>query len=211
MSQHAYENSAYAECGNDRSLEKPKENSRTSITRYVILFSILIAVCLVISISGLIIAVHLSLRNEDTHPTTPAAYQQNGAEPSMEHLQAKLEELEIQNRKLESVNSNLSVFIDNSQEALWMAVNKSQEASRVALNKSQETMRVALNTSQETLRVSINKSQETLWAALNKSQETLRVSINQNTEQQQQFKVSLTDRIQSLNDLVESHHKVQGL
>ena len=116
MSQLTYENSAYAECGNDRSLEKPKENSRTSITRYVILFSILIAVCLVVSISGLIIAVHLSFRNEGTHSTTPAAYLQNDTEPTMKHLLAQLEEIKIENKKLESVNSRLWAAVKQNAE-----------------------------------------------------------------------------------------------
>ena len=132
MSLHAYENSAYAECGNDRSLEKPKENSRKSITRYVILFSILIAVCLVISISGLTIAVHLSLRNEDTHPTTQATYLQNDTEPTMKHMLAQLEELMIENKELESVNSRL-----------WAAVTQNAE--------QQQTLKVSLTDLNDTI------------------------------------------------------------
>ena len=116
MSQQSYENSAYAEYANVKSSEMPKANPRTNITRYLILFSILIAVCLVISISGLIIAVHLSLRNEDTHSTTPAAYLQNDTEPTMKHLLAQLEEIKIENKKLESVNSRLWAAVKQNAE-----------------------------------------------------------------------------------------------
>ena len=152
MSQLTYENSAYAECRNDRSLEKPKVNTRKSITRYVILFSILIAVCLVVSISALIFAVKLSLQSEDTRSPTQATYLENGTEPTIEHLQGQLKELEIKIKELDSVNSKLSFFLTNTQDA-----------------------------------------------------------VKKNAEQQQQFQVFLKDQLQSLNDTIDSHHKVQGL